>query len=122
MSYEHVKQTDPELYQAIMGELQARKALQAQRLELQRFPGLKLAYDCLAACEGSAAVLNAANEVAVEAFLERRIAFTAIHAVNCRTLESVAAWSAELRTVDDLLDLDRRARDAARRHAKELTL
>ncbi|MBK7062661.1 MAG: 1-deoxy-D-xylulose-5-phosphate reductoisomerase [Rubrivivax sp.] len=103
-------------------DFSALAALQFEAMDLQRFPGLKLAYDCLAACEGSAAVLNAANEVAVEAFLERRIAFTAIHAVNCRTLESVAAWSAELRTVDDLLDLDRRARDAARRHAKELTL
>jgi 1-deoxy-D-xylulose-5-phosphate reductoisomerase len=65
-------------------------------------------------------VLNAANEMAVEAFLERRIAFTDIHAVNCRTLDSVAASLAPPRSVADLLELDRRAREAAARHAKEL--
>ena len=95
-------------------------ALTFEAMDLQRFPGLQLAYDCLAAPEGSTTVLNAANEVAVQAFLDRHIGFTAIHEVNCRTLQSVAAPATAPASVDDLLDLDRRAREAARRHAKEL--
>jgi 1-deoxy-D-xylulose-5-phosphate reductoisomerase len=91
-----------------------------EAMDLRRFPGLQLAYDCLLAPEGASTVLNAANEVAVEAFLERRIAFTSIHEVNCRTLASVSTDSAALRSVDDLLELDRRTRAAAVRHAKEL--
>jgi 1-deoxy-D-xylulose-5-phosphate reductoisomerase len=91
-----------------------------EAMDLRRFPGLQLAYDCLAAPEGASTVLNAANEVAVDAFLERRIAFTSIHEVNCRTLASVSTDSAALRSVDDLLELDRRTRAAAARHAREL--
>ena len=100
----------------------ALSALTFESMDLLRFPGLQLAYDALAAPEGTTTVLNAANEVAVEAFLDRRIAFTAIHTVNCRTLETVAAASDTVRSLEDLLDLDRRSRDAATRHAKELAL
>ncbi len=96
------------------------KDLSFEAMDGERFPGLQLAYDTLAAPEGTTAILNAANEIAVEAFLERQIAFTAIHQVNCRTLETVAPPAASLQSVDDLLDLDRRARAAARRHALEL--
>jgi 1-deoxy-D-xylulose-5-phosphate reductoisomerase len=95
--------------------------LSFEPMDLQRFPGLQLAYDCLRAPEGTSAVLNAANEVAVQAFLDRRIGFTAIHAVNCRTLERVAPPAAP-RSVADLLELDRRARVEAARHAEELAL
>lgn len=89
-------------------------------MDHQRFPGLQLAYDSLAAPEGATTVLNAANEVAVQAFLDRQLAFTAIHAVNCRTLEAQAWASDSLRSVDDLLELDRRARALAAKHVKEL--
>ena len=97
-------------------------ALSFEAMDLQRFPGLQLAYDSLAGPEGTTTVLNAANEVAVEAFLERRIAFTSIHTVNCRTLSDVSPRADSLRSVDDLLALDGRAREAAMRHAKELAL
>jgi 1-deoxy-D-xylulose-5-phosphate reductoisomerase len=97
-------------------------ALTFEAMDLQRFPGLQLAYDSLASPEGTTTVLNAANEVAVEAFLDRRIAFTDIHTVNCRTLDAVPAASDTLRNLDDLLDLDRRSRESAMRHAKELAL
>ena len=66
-------------------------ALTFEPPDAHRFPGLQLAWDALAAPAGSTAVLNAANEEAVAAFLERRIGFTAIHAVNARTIESLAA-------------------------------
>jgi 1-deoxy-D-xylulose-5-phosphate reductoisomerase len=85
-------------------------ALTFQPPDPRRFPGLQLAWDALAAPAGSTAVLNAANEEAVAAFLERRIAFTAIHAVNARTIESLAATLGPVRTIGDLLELDRRAR------------
>jgi 1-deoxy-D-xylulose-5-phosphate reductoisomerase len=95
-------------------------ALSFEAMDLQRFPGLQLAYDALRAAEGTTTVLNAANEVAVEAFLDRRIAFTDIHAVNCRTLDSQAASLAPPRSIGDLLEIDRRARASAAHHAKEL--
>ncbi|MCA0241731.1 MAG: 1-deoxy-D-xylulose-5-phosphate reductoisomerase [Proteobacteria bacterium] len=95
--------------------------LSFEPMDLQRFPGLQLAYDCLRASEGTSAVLNAANEVAVQAFLDRRIGFTAIHAVNCRTLERITPPAAP-RALADLLELDRRARVEAARHAEELAL
>jgi 1-deoxy-D-xylulose-5-phosphate reductoisomerase len=80
----------------------------------QRFPGLQLAYDALAAAEGSTAVLNAANEEAVAAFLERRIGFTAIHRINAETVARVSPALAPGHGLADLLDLDARARRTAR--------
>jgi 1-deoxy-D-xylulose-5-phosphate reductoisomerase len=77
----------------------------------QRFPGLKLAWSVLNAPAGSTAVLNAANEVAVAAFLERRIRFDQIHVVNLETLAAVAPSSP--RSLEDLLALDALSRDAA---------
>ena len=77
----------------------------------QRFPGLKLAWSVLKAPPGSTAVLNAANEVAVAAFLERKIRFDQIHVVNLETLESVV--TANPQSLDDLLALDAMSRDAA---------
>ena len=79
----------------------------------QRFPGLKLAWSVLKAPAGTTAVLNAANEVAVAAFLDRKIRFDQIHVVNLETLETVAANSPH--SLEDLLALDTRSRDVALR-------
>jgi 1-deoxy-D-xylulose-5-phosphate reductoisomerase len=79
----------------------------------ERFPGLALAWEALRAPAGTTAVLNAANEVAVAAFLERRIRFDQIHPVNVATLEAVTASKPE--SLDDLLGLDTRSREAAMR-------
>jgi 1-deoxy-D-xylulose-5-phosphate reductoisomerase len=76
----------------------------------ERFPGLKLAWEVLNAAPGTTAVLNAANEIAVEAFLAHRIRFDQIHAVNLDTLSSVVP--ASVGSLDDLLALDARARAA----------
>lgn len=76
-----------------------------------RFPGLQLAWDTLQAPDGTCAILNAANEVAVQAFLDRRIRFTDIHAVNAATLESVQPGVPG--ALDALLALDAEARAAA---------
>jgi 1-deoxy-D-xylulose-5-phosphate reductoisomerase len=77
----------------------------------ERFPGLQLAWDALAAAPGTTAVLNAANEMAVAAFLERRIRFDQIHTVNVATLASLAPSKPQ--TLQDLLALDAEARRTA---------
>jgi 1-deoxy-D-xylulose-5-phosphate reductoisomerase len=77
----------------------------------ERFPGLALAWQSLQAAPGTTAILNAANEVAVAAFLERRIRFDQIHHTNLATLESVS--SSNPATLEDLLALDAQARAAA---------
>ena len=53
----------------------------------KRFPGLALAWRALAGSEAAPAVLNAANEVAVAAFLEGRLAVPGIAALNQSVLE-----------------------------------
>ena len=75
------------------------------------FPGLGLAWHALRAAPGTTAVLNAANEVAVEAFLDRRLRFDRIHAVNMETLEIVHPSNPA--SLADLLALDASARAAA---------
>jgi 1-deoxy-D-xylulose-5-phosphate reductoisomerase len=85
----------------------------------ERFPGLKLAWEALRAPAGTTAVLNAANEVAVAAFLDRRIRFDQIHSVNLATLSAVAASKPE--SLDDLLALDARSRAAAEAQIGRLT-
>jgi 1-deoxy-D-xylulose-5-phosphate reductoisomerase len=85
----------------------------------EHFPGLPLAWEVLDAPVGTTAVLNAANEVAVAAFLEKRIRFDQIHAVNRGTLDTVSA--SEIRGIGDLLALDVQARAAATRIAGNLT-
>jgi 1-deoxy-D-xylulose-5-phosphate reductoisomerase len=84
----------------------------------ERFPGLWLAWDVLAAPAGTTAVLNAANEAAVAAFLERRLRFDQIHQVNVATLEAVTASKPE--SLEDLLALDARSREAAGRAISRL--
>jgi len=78
----------------------------------ERFPGLFLAWQALRAVAGTTAVLNAANEEAVAAFLDRRIRFDQIHQVNLATLERVSPSKPQ--DLADLLALDAAAREAAR--------
>jgi 1-deoxy-D-xylulose-5-phosphate reductoisomerase len=77
-----------------------------------RFPGLRLAWDALGAAPGTTAVLNAANETAVAAFLESRIRFDQIHAVNQATLEGFSFRSPAC--LQEILALDEEARGHAR--------
>mgnify|MGYP000119559908 CR=1 FL=1 len=78
----------------------------------ERFPGIQLAWETLRGASGSCALLNAANEIAVEAFLNRQIRFDEIHRVNRTTLDQLVC--SEPRHLGDLLELDRRARETAR--------
>jgi 1-deoxy-D-xylulose-5-phosphate reductoisomerase len=81
--------------------------------DMHRYPGLQLAWDTLQAVEGSTAVLNAANEVAVSAFLSGTIRFDQIHNVNARTLDIVEPSAQSCRSVEGLLALDEESRRAA---------
>lgn len=84
--------------------------------QMARFPGLQLAWEALRAPEGTTTVLNAANEVAVDAFLNERIRFDQIHQVNLAVMESVLPEAPA--HLEDLLALDARARAAAARRVQ----
>jgi 1-deoxy-D-xylulose-5-phosphate reductoisomerase len=77
----------------------------------RRFPGLQLAWEVLEAKPGTTAVLNAANEIAVAAFLARRIRFDQIHIVNVETLSSMVFSSPS--AIADLFALDEAGRARA---------
>jgi 1-deoxy-D-xylulose-5-phosphate reductoisomerase len=91
-----------------------------EALDDARFPGLALAYAALAGPEGSTTVLNAANEVAVAAFLDRRARFTDIHGINAGTLERVRPGHDDVQSLESLLALDARSRRAAAALVQEL--
>ena len=88
-------------------------SLHFEPADMARYPGLQLAWDTLRGTEGCTAVLNAANEVAVAAFLAGTIRFDQIHSVNARTLDTVSPTADACRSVDGLLALDAQARRAA---------
>ena len=82
-----------------------------ERPDRQRFPCLDLAYQALRASASAPAVLNAANEVAVEAFLEQRLPFMRISDVIAATLEQMTPQAAE--SIGHILEIDRQARQIA---------
>ena len=86
-----------------------------ERPDAERFPCLRLAYAALRAGGTAPAVLNAANEVAVAAFLEGRLRYTAIPQVIEHALERVPAARAD--ALDAVLEADRNARGAPPRTA-----
>ena len=73
-----------------------------------RYPGLALAWDVLKGPPGTTAVLNAANEVAVASFLDRKIRYDQIHDVNAETLSRMAPTPPT--SLEDLLALDKQSR------------
>ena len=89
-------------------DLAALKSLSFERPDEARFPCLPLAYAALRAGGTAAAVLNAANEVAVEAFLAARLPFTAIARVIGDTLAALSARPAA--ALDEILAADDQAR------------
>ncbi len=110
----------------------ARIATPAQRLDLatvarldfeqpdhDRFPALKLARQALKAGDGSPAVLNAANEVAVASFLSRKIGFLDIARVVEQTLERTSRVRVD--SLDDVFELDEDARRIAQTLVDALT-
>ena len=84
----------------------------------QRFPGLKLAWQALSSPAGTTAVLNAANEVAVDLFLNKQIRFDQIFDVNSSTL--AAFLPNEPKCLEDLLEIDSLSREKAKGIAKKI--
>lgn len=76
--------------------------------DFERFPCLDLAYQALHTGGNMPAVLNAANEIAVESFLQKRMAFTAIPAMIRHVMQTIQYE--EMMTLDDVLRTDRLAR------------
>jgi len=93
-------------------DLAAQGSLSFATPDLERFPCLRLAYDALQASGTAPAVLNAANEVAVAAFLAGRVRYTAIAAACAEALARVP--SRAVRSLEDALAADDEARAVAR--------
>jgi 1-deoxy-D-xylulose-5-phosphate reductoisomerase len=92
-------------------DLMAVGNMQFEAPDSQRYPCLELAIDTWRAGGTAPAILNAANEVAVQAFLDRRIPFTSIHLVTRQTLEVCSVQEAQ--TLDVILQDDAMARAVA---------
>jgi 1-deoxy-D-xylulose-5-phosphate reductoisomerase len=96
-------------------DLIALKALHFEAPDEDRFPALALARAVMSAGGTAPAILNAANEIAVEAFLSRRISFPEIAGLVGETLEAAAARGLAVvaATLDDVLEVDAEARRLA---------
>ena len=79
--------------------------------DFEKFPCLRLAYEALAAGGNMPAVLNAANEVAVASFLDRRMKFTAIPSMIAHVMQAIPQQ--EMLTLEDVLKTDTLARNQA---------
>ena len=93
-------------------------ALTFREADAHRYPGLGLAWETLRAPEGTTAVLNAANEVAVAAFLDLRLGFEHIHAVNRATLSAFVP--SKPGSLEDLMAIDQEARALAMAQVQRL--
>jgi 1-deoxy-D-xylulose-5-phosphate reductoisomerase len=86
--------------------------------DLKQLPCLALSFQALKAGQGACIALNAANEVAVAAFLDKRLAYTKI----AQVIEATLNWQsgqpeASLSSLDDIIALDELSRQAAHRAA-----
>jgi 1-deoxy-D-xylulose-5-phosphate reductoisomerase len=92
-------------------ELTRHGELNFLKVEHKRYPALRLAYEALREGGSMPAVLNAANEVSVEAFLDGRIGFRDIHRIIDKTMERHLPTHPE--EIGEILALDRWARETA---------
>lgn len=92
--------------------------LEFEKPDLNRFPCLKLCYQAMRAGGSASIALNAANEIAVEAFLQRKIAFTAIAGLIESVLGKITITEAN--TLDEILTADQLARELAKSHVDNL--
>jgi 1-deoxy-D-xylulose-5-phosphate reductoisomerase len=97
-------------------DLAALGRLEFSEPDFDRFPALRLAREAMEAGAGAPTILSAANEIAVEAFLQRRLGFLDIAAVVESVIEEMGAPPAA--TLETVLDLDASARTAAMRYCR----
>lgn len=79
-----------------------------QSVDFARYPCLKLAIDAFAAGQYATTAMNAANEIAVSAFLNGKIRFTDIAKLNTKIVENIPAY--QISSIDDVLAVDEQAR------------
>ena len=96
----------------------AGQTLEFREPQRERYPLLGLAYEALAAGEGSTIAYNAADEVAVAAFEAGAIGYTSIAIVVGRTLES--GWPSRARELRSIFEIDSSAREAAAAIVREI--
>ncbi|HOX92155.1 MAG TPA: 1-deoxy-D-xylulose-5-phosphate reductoisomerase [Spirochaetales bacterium] len=105
--------TWPHLAHETVGDLDiTSSALNFGPVQEARYPLLALAYEALVSGEGACCAYNAANEIAVGAFMNARIGFSTIAAVVERTLRN--PWPKQLEHFDEVFACDEAARNAAR--------
>jgi 1-deoxy-D-xylulose-5-phosphate reductoisomerase len=104
---------DPERFDGPSRKLDfaALRSLDFQPVDLDRFPAIQLAHRVIGAGGSSGAVFNAANEVAVAAFLDRRIGFLEIADLVRDALDAMPVTTVD--ALDDVLCADREARSRA---------
>ncbi len=105
--------TSPRLDLAALGQLTFFQP------DIERFPALRLARQAMRAGGGAPAILSAANEVAVEAFLAGRLGFTEIAVLVERVMDRLGAPRAD--TLESVLALDGLARQVARQLAEPIS-
>ena len=112
----------PERIDAGVAALDLAKAgkLEFEAVDLERFPCVRLAYEALERGGTAPAVLNAANEIAVEAFLDGRLAFLDIPQVIEDVLTGMPVFEAH--QLADILQADSGARSLARERVAQLRL
>ena len=93
--------------------------LDFQEPDLQRFPSLKLARDAMSQGSVAPAILNAANEMAVAAFLNQRIGFLDIPQVVEHSLNKIENIAAD--SLDIILDIDQKSRQIASQYITKLS-
>lgn len=86
--------------------------------DFQRFPNLKLATDAVDAGQWASTALNAANEVSVAAFLDGRIRFTDIAAINAKVIEAVPEVA--LTSIESVIAHDEESRQIANQQLRSL--
>ena len=89
----------------------AGKTMTFEAPDFEKFPMLSHAYDCGSLGRGYPTAYNGANEIAVEAFLNRQIPFTRIAHITEETLQS--DWNTSQNDLESILDTDRRTRETA---------
>lgn len=88
--------------------------------DYNRFPCLKLAFEALNSSQAACISLNAANEIAVEHFLQEKVRYTDIAAIIAHNIDQIEKQSYDLSTLEAVLDLDAESRRIAERYAHSL--
>ncbi len=88
-------------------------------IDTNKFPAIALAKHCGELGGGATAIFNAANEVAVDAFLQSRLAFERIFAIVEKTVNSLAASGLTVRDLSDVSRLEKDARALAHQILQE---